>query len=165
MSAADHGRDPWYVPPPKPHGRKSANNLTGANIGDSPYVILNDFGGAFSMGAIGGGIWHGIKGARNSPRVCFFHFETTPSRNVFLTMVSPLSQLFAVIPTDDHLITRLPYTHRASVSSDPSLLSKPVRPCSVVTLAFGVVFSQLLTVRSRGIGKRRIHGTPSSLVS
>ncbi|AAW45378.1 mitochondrial import inner membrane translocase subunit [Cryptococcus gattii Ru294] len=44
MSAADHGRDPC------------------------PYVILNDFGGAFSMGAIGGGIWHGIKGARNSPR-------------------------------------------------------------------------------------------------
>jgi hypothetical protein len=36
---------------------------------DSPYVILNDFGGAFAMGAIGGGIWHGIKGARNSPRV------------------------------------------------------------------------------------------------
>jgi hypothetical protein len=34
----------------------------------SPYVILNDFGGAFAMGAIGGGIWHGIKGARNSPR-------------------------------------------------------------------------------------------------
>lgn len=22
------------------------------------------------MGAVGGGIWHGIKGARNSPRVC-----------------------------------------------------------------------------------------------
>lgn len=22
------------------------------------------------MGAIGGGIWHGVKGARNSPRVC-----------------------------------------------------------------------------------------------
>jgi hypothetical protein len=35
----------------------------------SPWVILNDFGGAFAMGAIGGGIWHGIKGARNSPRV------------------------------------------------------------------------------------------------
>ncbi|ODN73161.1 hypothetical protein L202_07727 [Cryptococcus amylolentus CBS 6039] len=44
MSTADHGRDPC------------------------PYVILNDFGGAFAMGAIGGGIWHGIKGARNSPR-------------------------------------------------------------------------------------------------
>jgi mitochondrial import inner membrane translocase subunit TIM17 len=37
----------------------------------SPWVILNDFGGAFAMGAIGGAIWHGIKGARNSPKVCF----------------------------------------------------------------------------------------------
>ncbi|RSH81226.1 translocase of the inner membrane [Apiotrichum porosum] len=44
MSHADHSRDPC------------------------PFVILNDFGGAFSMGAIGGGVWHGIKGARNSPR-------------------------------------------------------------------------------------------------
>jgi len=32
-----------------------------------PWVILNDFGGAFCMGAIGGTIWHGIKGFRNSP--------------------------------------------------------------------------------------------------
>lgn len=32
-----------------------------------PIVILNDFGGAFAMGAIGGTIWHGIKGFRNSP--------------------------------------------------------------------------------------------------
>ncbi|ODQ82415.1 hypothetical protein BABINDRAFT_30454 [Babjeviella inositovora NRRL Y-12698] len=32
-----------------------------------PIVILNDFGGAFSMGVIGGSIWHGIKGFRNSP--------------------------------------------------------------------------------------------------
>ncbi|KAL6907317.1 Tim17/Tim22/Tim23/Pmp24 family domain-containing protein [Trichoderma evansii] len=39
----DHGRDPC------------------------PWVILNDFGGAFAMGAIGGTIWHGIKGFRNSP--------------------------------------------------------------------------------------------------
>jgi len=35
----------------------------------SPWVVLNDFGGAFAMGAIGGGIWHGIKGSRNSPKV------------------------------------------------------------------------------------------------
>jgi import inner membrane translocase subunit TIM17 len=35
---------------------------------NSPWVILNDLGGAFSMGAIGGGIWHAIKGAKNSPR-------------------------------------------------------------------------------------------------
>lgn len=33
-----------------------------------PYVILNDFGGAFAMGAVGGTVWHSIKGARNSPR-------------------------------------------------------------------------------------------------
>lgn len=44
MSHADHTRDPC------------------------PYVILNDFGGAFAMGAIGGSIWHSIKGLRNSPR-------------------------------------------------------------------------------------------------
>jgi hypothetical protein len=35
----------------------------------SPYVILNDCGGAFAMGAIGGAIWHGVKGLRNAPRV------------------------------------------------------------------------------------------------
>ena len=45
MAHADHTRDPC------------------------PYVILNDFGGAFAMGAVGGTIWHGIKGSRNSPRV------------------------------------------------------------------------------------------------
>ncbi|EGX43886.1 hypothetical protein AOL_s00210g333 [Orbilia oligospora ATCC 24927] len=32
-----------------------------------PWVIFNDFGGAFSMGAIGGAVWHGVKGFRNSP--------------------------------------------------------------------------------------------------
>lgn len=33
-----------------------------------PYRILDDVGGAFGMGLIGGGIWHSIKGARNSPK-------------------------------------------------------------------------------------------------
>ncbi|KAI9597668.1 mitochondrial inner membrane translocase subunit Tim17/Tim22/Tim23/peroxisomal protein PMP24 [Syncephalis fuscata] len=33
-----------------------------------PWIILNDMGGAFAMGAIGGGIWHSVKGARNTPR-------------------------------------------------------------------------------------------------
>jgi hypothetical protein len=32
-------------------------------------VILNDTGAAFSMGAIGSGIWHLVKGSKNSPRV------------------------------------------------------------------------------------------------
>lgn len=33
-----------------------------------PYRILDDVGGAFAMGAVGGSIWHSIKGFRNSPR-------------------------------------------------------------------------------------------------
>eukprot|EP00941_MAST-03F_sp_MAST-3F-sp1_P006097 g6097.t1 len=32
-----------------------------------PYRILDDIGGAFAMGAIGGSIFHLVKGARNSP--------------------------------------------------------------------------------------------------
>lgn len=31
------------------------------------------------MGAIGGGIWHGIKGARNSPKVSFCERSERPS--------------------------------------------------------------------------------------
>lgn len=33
-----------------------------------PHRIIDDCGGAFAMGAIGGSIWHFVKGARNSPR-------------------------------------------------------------------------------------------------
>ena len=43
----------------------------------SPWVILSDFGSAFAMGAVGGTIWHGIKGARNSPRVCLPNVTTS----------------------------------------------------------------------------------------
>lgn len=32
-----------------------------------PHRIIDDVGGAFAMGAIGGTIWHSIKGARSSP--------------------------------------------------------------------------------------------------
>ena len=32
-----------------------------------PYRILGDIGGAFGMGAVGGGIWHLVKGSKNSP--------------------------------------------------------------------------------------------------
>ena len=32
-----------------------------------PYRIIDDAGGAFCMGTIGGGIWHSVKGARNAP--------------------------------------------------------------------------------------------------
>lgn len=43
MSDSDHARDPC------------------------PWVALSDFGGAFSMGAIGGAVFHAVKGYRNSP--------------------------------------------------------------------------------------------------
>ena len=33
-----------------------------------PHRILDDVGGAFAMGAIGGGVWNSVTGARNSPR-------------------------------------------------------------------------------------------------
>lgn len=33
-----------------------------------PDRIVDDIGGAFGMGAVGGGIWHLIKGMKNSPR-------------------------------------------------------------------------------------------------
>lgn len=32
-----------------------------------PDRVLDDIGGAFGMGAVGGGIWHLIKGTKNSP--------------------------------------------------------------------------------------------------
>ena len=35
----------------------------------SPYRIVDDCGGAFAMGAIGGGIFSFVKGWRNSPGV------------------------------------------------------------------------------------------------
>ena len=31
-----------------------------------PHRIFDDIGGAFAMGAIGGGVWNSVKGARNS---------------------------------------------------------------------------------------------------
>lgn len=39
------------------------------SVSFSPWRILEDAGGAFAMGGIGGSLWHGIKGFKNSPRV------------------------------------------------------------------------------------------------
>ena len=32
-----------------------------------PDRIIDDVGGAFGMGAVGGGLWHLVKGLKNSP--------------------------------------------------------------------------------------------------
>merc|ERR1712091_352103 len=44
MSGVEHGREPC------------------------PHRIIDDVGGAFGMGAGGGGLWHAVSGARNSPQ-------------------------------------------------------------------------------------------------
>lgn len=70
MSYGDHTRDPWLVSLLFLFTSIFLTTLHASSfLKYSPWVILNDFGGAFAMGAVGGGIWHGIKGARNSPRV------------------------------------------------------------------------------------------------
>lgn len=38
-----------------------------------PWRIVDDVGGAFCMGCIGGGIWHSIKGYRMAPKLAKFH--------------------------------------------------------------------------------------------
>ncbi|CAN8064636.1 unnamed protein product [Agarophyton chilense] len=48
--------------PPEPEGRMVDHQRE-----PCPHRIVDDFGGAFAMGAIGGTIWHFIRGARNSP--------------------------------------------------------------------------------------------------
>ncbi|KAG0134351.1 mitochondrial import inner membrane translocase subunit [Tuber indicum] len=45
--------------------RTSTGTSTGRPWGASVAMIVNDFGGAFCMGAIGGGIWHGARALRN----------------------------------------------------------------------------------------------------
>ena len=50
--------------------------MTGDSIADRepcPWRIIDDIGGAFSMGAIGGGIFHTIKGSWNAPKGARIH--------------------------------------------------------------------------------------------
>ena len=50
------GQDPQARGPSVDHGREPC-----------PDRILDDIGGAFGMGAVGGGLWHFFKGLKNSP--------------------------------------------------------------------------------------------------
>lgn len=50
--------------------------MTGDSIADRepcPWRVIDDIGGAFSMGAIGGGIFHTIKGSWNAPKGARIH--------------------------------------------------------------------------------------------
>jgi len=33
-----------------------------------PYRVVEDLGGAYAMGLVGGGLWYGVKGAKNAPK-------------------------------------------------------------------------------------------------
>ena len=65
-------------------------SLIGQHCSHSPWVILSDFGSAFAMGAVGGTIWHGIKGARNSPRVRLSSLGLSPELTMYHLRVTAL---------------------------------------------------------------------------
>lgn len=44
-------------------------NLSLSSVECSPWRIVDDCGGAFTMGAIGGGVFQVVKGFRNAPAV------------------------------------------------------------------------------------------------
>ncbi|KAJ3330476.1 translocase of the inner membrane [Blyttiomyces sp. JEL0837] len=44
------------------------HDITDTSRDPCPHIIVYDVGVGFCMGAIGGAIWHGFKGYRNSPR-------------------------------------------------------------------------------------------------
>ena len=66
-----------------------------------PDRILDDIGGAFGMGAVGGGIWHLIKGAKNSPSGARTRggIEVCVVSNSCLGWDSHLTVLEIVLPT------------------------------------------------------------------
>ncbi len=41
----------------------------------SPWRIVDDCGGAFALGTIGGTLFHSIKGFRHAPSVKIYHFK------------------------------------------------------------------------------------------
>lgn len=87
------------------------------------------------MGAIGGGIWHGIKGARNSPRVS---------------------------ASGSYARLCLPWLLARCREIDLSVRYRQLKPehqLPVVTLVSGVGCSRPLTAQSRDTDKRRMRGT------
>ena len=61
----------------------------------SPYRIVDDCGGAFAMGAIGGGIFSFMKGWRNSPKVrlLLVYFWRKFQNSFFIAYVIKLTAL------------------------------------------------------------------------
>ncbi|KAF9051071.1 hypothetical protein BDZ89DRAFT_1228231, partial [Hymenopellis radicata] len=74
--------DPWYTS--SPPSCSSSHKLSPQSLS----YPQNDFGGAFAMGAIGGGIWYIVKTARNAPRVWRFMKTRAPNSGVWGGMFS-----------------------------------------------------------------------------
>lgn len=55
----------------------------------SPWRIVDDCGGAFSMGILGGGIFQAVRGFRNAPLVSS-HTMPTKNTSVFFRFYSPV---------------------------------------------------------------------------
>jgi len=103
------------------------------------------------MGAIGGGIWHGIKGARNSPRVSKPQAPSFPSEldamRSWLTLTSSSCLLLRLRLSSISTIIGHWDSHRASASSVPSQRSKPEPQSSAGTSASGAVSFRRSIVR------------------
>uniref|UniRef100_A0AAR2LQE5 Translocase of inner mitochondrial membrane 17 homolog B (yeast) n=1 Tax=Pygocentrus nattereri TaxID=42514 RepID=A0AAR2LQE5_PYGNA len=48
-----------------------------------PWRIVDDCGGAFTMGAIGGGVFQSIKGFRNAPVLLLLEFMSNKSSDQY----------------------------------------------------------------------------------
>ena len=128
---------------PETHGRAYVPHpwLLYWSFAYSPWVILSDFGGAFSMGAVGGGIWYGIKGARNSPRVRYISWWLS-----FCFRWSNQPRRASVLLVQYHL-WKHGHLWRGAIS------------------VYGVECFQHLIVLWKDSGKKRMHGTPLYLGS
>jgi hypothetical protein len=121
-----------------------------------PWVILNDFGGAFAMGVSvsahicsphmltkhPGSRWCGMAWCQRG--MCLQSTRRCSPRPVLTRSCS-----FVTLPMANDALA-------------PSQLSKPAPPYSVATLASGEASSTHTTARSRAYGRRRTHGMPSS---
>lgn len=99
-----------------------------------PHRIIDDVGVAFSMGAIGGTVWHAIKGARSSPK----------GERLYGSVAGACALSWSCL------------------SCNPCLQrSKATRADSGVALPCGVAYSLHMTVLSCILGKKKTRGTPS----
>lgn len=65
-------------------------------LSDSPWRIVDDCGGAFTMGMIGGGVFQAVKGFRNAPVVSSTYFIFNLYFIWFYYVLFPLSSKYCI---------------------------------------------------------------------